>query len=207
MSALGAPITHHLELFRYWRAKQADRRMPSRSDLDPIEFSKLWPYLILVEKSAAQYRYRLIGSALARQLGRDVTGAIVGSQFNNAADAIAAKKAIYERVFITARPLLVSVDLRSGFGTVHNVLQLLLPLSNNGADVNMVISSLIARFSRDEQDGSDLRLRCVEIRNAADVVDDRALERLCLDWERRLIMDASELEKQVETTESYGHKF
>jgi len=131
MSALGAPLTHHFDLYCYWHYKRGSRTMPARRDLDPVDFAQLWPCLMFVEKIEAQYHYRLIGSALTKQLGRDVTGTVVGSQFSNAPEAIAAKRTVYDRVFDTARPALLSVELGSSFSTTHNVLQLLLPLSDD----------------------------------------------------------------------------
>jgi hypothetical protein len=64
-------------------------------------------------------------------------------------------------------------------------LALLLPLSDDGANVSMVLALRIARFcpdlsaSRDWLKGVPLRLsRLNEVQDAAD------LERQCLDWER-----------------------
>ncbi|MGA7329633.1 MAG: PAS domain-containing protein [Rhodomicrobium sp.] len=187
MSALGAPLRHHFDLYRYWQAKRGERRMPARGDLDPINFAAQWPYLMLVERIEVQYRYRLIGSALTKQLGRDVTGAVVGSQFSNASEAIAAKRVIYDRVFANACPVLASVELGSSFGNIHNVLQLLLPLSDNGAEVNMVISTLIARFGVDSQGGSDLKRLAVTVRDVVEVDAASGLERLCLEWEQHCL--------------------
>ena len=146
---------------------------------------------MLVESIEAQYRYRLIGSALTQQLGRDVTGAVVGSQFSNASEAIASKRAVYDRVFATSGSVLASVELGSSFGTVHNVLQLLLPLSDNGSEVNMVISTLIARFNIDGKGGKDLRRLSVKVCDVVDVDDGPTLERLCREWERSFLLSAA----------------
>jgi len=161
--------------------------MPARGNLDPVDFATQWPYLMLVERIESQYRYRLIGSALTKQLGRDVTGAVVGSQFSNASEAIAAKRVIYERVFSNSCPVLASVELGSSFRTVHNVLQLLLPLSANGTEVNMVISTLVARFGVGGQGGSDLKRLEVTVRNVMEVDAASDLERLCLEWEQHCL--------------------
>jgi len=185
MSALGAPISHHLDLHRYWLAKRGERKLPSRSELDPMHIPAVLPYVMLVERVELQYRYRLIGSALTRQLGCDVTSAVVGSQFSNASEAIAAKRAIYDRVFANAHAVLASVELDTSSGGVHNILQLLLPLSDNGVEVNMVISSLIARFNiLGPAAGGDLRRLPVVVRNVIDIDATADLERLCLEWER-----------------------
>ena len=94
-------ISHHLDLYRYWLAKRASRTMPARRDLDPGDIPALLPYLMIVDKVDDQFRYRLVGTATAREIGHDPTGSIVGSY---ALECAAAARAIYERVFTTARP-------------------------------------------------------------------------------------------------------
>jgi len=53
-----------IQLYRYWDSKRAGRRMPSRSDIDPLEIPKLLPHLILLEvhRDPYRFRYRLAGS-------------------------------------------------------------------------------------------------------------------------------------------------
>jgi hypothetical protein len=55
---LRAPISNHLDLYRYWLAKRGSRTMPSRSSLDPVDVPALLPYLGLVDKVVGQYRYQ-----------------------------------------------------------------------------------------------------------------------------------------------------
>jgi hypothetical protein len=77
--SLEAPVSHHLDLYRYWLAKRGGRTMPARSDLEPRGICALLPYLTLLDKADGQYRYRLLGSAAAQEIGRDLTGGFVGS--------------------------------------------------------------------------------------------------------------------------------
>ena len=70
------PISHHIDLYRYWLAKRADRRMPARRDLDPCDIPKLLPYVMIVEKADDRFRWRLVGSAVAREAGRDLTAIV-----------------------------------------------------------------------------------------------------------------------------------
>ncbi len=53
--------------------------MPARGDINPADIPALLPHLGIIEKADGELRYRLIGTALARELGRDVTGSQVGS--------------------------------------------------------------------------------------------------------------------------------
>ncbi len=159
--------------------------MPARSDIDPADIPILLPYLMIVEKGGNHYRYRLLGSALARQLGKDVTGQIAGSQFSNPSQAIAAKRLIYERVFTGARPVLAAVEFKISPGAINHVLQLILPLSNDGAQVNMAISSLVARLDFDIRASPDLVRLPVEVRTVAGIDHAADLEGFCLQWQER----------------------
>jgi hypothetical protein len=68
--------------------------MPARRDLDPGDIPALLPYLMIVDKVDDGFRYRLVGTATAREIGHDPTGSIVGSY---ALECAAAARAIYER--------------------------------------------------------------------------------------------------------------
>jgi hypothetical protein len=189
-----APVSFHLDLYRYWLKKRSGRSMPARSDLSPAEIPSLLPFTMLVAKPDGHFRYRLIGSALTRQLGRDVTGHIVGSQFSNAPEAVAAKRLIFERVFASAHPAVAAVQFPVEPDVIHNALQLILPLSDDGANVNMAISTIVARFNfvtaayvdqKSLPSEADLRRLPVEVRSVTGIQAIAGLEMLCLEWERK----------------------
>src|SRR5574338_363217 len=64
------------QLEAYWQAKKGARRAPARADLDPIDIPVLMPHLLLldVEAGSCRIRFRLMGTAVANGLGRDLTG-------------------------------------------------------------------------------------------------------------------------------------
>jgi hypothetical protein len=66
---LSAPVSHHFDLYRYWRGKLEGRIAPARSDLDPADIPALLPYMMLVEKVDDQFRYRLLGAPSRGSLG------------------------------------------------------------------------------------------------------------------------------------------
>jgi hypothetical protein len=69
-----------LALYRYWLGKHVGERPPSRRDLDPpLEIPALIPRLMLVELADGDFKYRLVGSEVARYLATNVTGQIVGA--------------------------------------------------------------------------------------------------------------------------------
>ncbi len=165
--------------------------MPARSDIDPADIPILLPYLMIVEKAGNDFRYRLLGSALVRQLGKDVTGQVVGSQFSNPSQAIEAKRLIYSRVFTGARPVLAAVEFKMSPGAINHVLQLILPLSSNGTEVDMAVSSLVARLDLDIRANFDLMRLPVEIRSVAGFDHAAELEYLCLQWQERRTINLS----------------
>jgi hypothetical protein len=179
-----APISHHLDLYRHWLAKWGDRAMPARCDLDPGEIRASLPYLTILDKVNGQLRCRLHGSAIAQEIGRDMTGRFVGS-YVSTPGAAAAMRAVCERVFARAHPVFSTGDLKVKPGYVHNISVLILPLSNDGVTVNMAVCTLVARFNFGVKASTDwLAGILVKIRNVVDVHDAAELEKWCLEWDR-----------------------
>jgi hypothetical protein len=180
-----APIAHHLDLYAYWEAKRRARSMPARADIDPADILWLLPYLMIIERAADRFRYRLAGTAVAVALGQDPTGKFVG-HYLATQENVAEVQAIFERVFTTARPAFATAEfiLKSGAKVAMSLLTL--PLSDDGTAVNMTVSTLIVRLrtslkvNHDWLEGLPIRVCCIiEVKSAAD------LERLCLAWEQQ----------------------
>jgi hypothetical protein len=185
MMAASAPISHHLDLYRYWCEKRGDRTMPARSELEAGDIYTLLPFLSILEKVEGQFRYRLHGSAAAKEIGRDLTGGFVGS-YVNAPESAAAMRAVCERVFATAHPVFSTGEFKIRPGCVHNMSVLLLPLSDDGVTVNMAISTLVARFNFNVEASTDwLEGIPIKVRDVVDIEDAAKLEEICLEWNRR----------------------
>jgi hypothetical protein len=137
-----APASYHLDLYRYWLAKRGGRPMPPRSDINPTEIPALLPYLGIIEKADGEFRYRLMGTSMAEQLGFDATGAAVGSYV----PAGKALRSTVELVCSAARPVFNTGKYEFEPGVAHHSSVLLLPLSEDGTTVNMVIFVRIVRF-------------------------------------------------------------
>jgi hypothetical protein len=66
-------------LHRYWLLKHKDGRPPARKDLDPlIEIPSLVANIVLLDLVDGSYRYRLVGTEVAKRAGTDMTGQMVG---------------------------------------------------------------------------------------------------------------------------------
>lgn len=66
-------------IYDLWKAKRRGRPLPSRADLDPAEFHRLWPVTFLLEKGAGsdEWHVRFAGAAYSSVYGREITGACV----------------------------------------------------------------------------------------------------------------------------------
>lgn len=69
-----APIR---DLVAYSDKKRGDRFAPRRSDIDPTEIPRHLPHIHMMDvlDGGADFRYRLIGTAIVQGLGRDNTSA------------------------------------------------------------------------------------------------------------------------------------
>jgi hypothetical protein len=178
------PVSHHIDLYRYWLAKRAGRNMPARRDLDPADIPALLPYMILVDKIDDQFRYRLVGTAVAQEFGHDATGSFVGS-YLTAPESAAAALVTYERAFITAYPVFATGEFKTMSGAIDNMSMLTLPLSDDGTNVNMAVSSLAACLNFDVTASTDwLKGARVKVHYVTDVHDVAELEKRCLEWGR-----------------------
>jgi hypothetical protein len=176
--SIQAPISHQLDLYRYWLAKRGSRSRPARSDINPADIPTLVPSLIIVDKIDDRLRWRLVGTAAVLEVGRDLTGSFVGSYAPECS-------ATYERVFTTAHAIFSTGELEVKFGSNHNMSLLVLPLSDNGTNVNMAVSTLVACFNFGVTASTDW-LECARARlhDVVDIDSAAELEKRCLDWER-----------------------
>jgi hypothetical protein len=152
-----------LILLGYWRSKRSGRSMPRHADIDPTELpGRLWPHLMLIdvvrEKYRTRFRYRLLGGDVIRAFGRDPTGEYLD-------EAISAK-AVYRDYIIEIpndvvehkRPLYtVNLLTLPGQAVPMTTKRLTLPLSNDGTNVNMMLSAHIYEYL----DGEACRLGAV----------------------------------------------
>ena len=87
------PISRHLDLYSYWLSKRNGRIMPARGDIDPRELGMLLPFLFIIDKAAGEFRFRLMGTGVVQDLGRDLTGKPLSACAPNSPEAIAAVQA------------------------------------------------------------------------------------------------------------------
>lgn len=67
---------HNLRALDYWNERRGDKIMPARADLDPGDIVSILPHVILldVREDPLDFGYRLIGTAIANNLNRNLYG-------------------------------------------------------------------------------------------------------------------------------------
>ena len=134
-----------LAFYRYWQSKVcAPRTMPARADLDPAEMKRWLPCIQLIDVIPAtadrprRLVYRLVGDSEIslrgyNPKGRDVAEAAIGKHssdpLGNYRIVIDAQTPVYDWS---------RIDHPNGFLVGQECI--LLPLSDDGATVNMVIT-------------------------------------------------------------------
>jgi len=179
------PISYHLDLYRYWDAKRGERRMPARRDIDPAEMRHLLPHIMLIDLVDGQGRYRLMGTAVAQGIGRDLTGRLVGS-YVAPAEFSREMKAARERVFSTGCPVFATGEYRAKSSSIHGISRLMLPLGEDNAKANMVLATRLARYSDVVAAGTDwLKGELGKVSGSVDIRSIAEVEAESLKWERQ----------------------
>lgn len=152
----------------YWRRLCGQRRMPARKDLNPADIPRLLPKLMLADVAdppadsgpqaptgdanagdaktgdagaqVPQIRFRLVGTEISSQFGSELTGYRLSEiDYGAEADNIAA---LYRRVVDCGVPQYARIDFTQGGGRLIQMEHLLLPLSDDGTHVNMILAVL-----------------------------------------------------------------
>jgi hypothetical protein len=137
---LGDPTYPDLvTMFNYWMSKRADRIAPGRDEIDPADFTRILPRVMIADviSEPLDFRYRLSGTGICNVHGEDLThlhvrdlqppqyGALI---YDHYAQAVSEK-----------RPLLHLIYLKS-IDKVRTYARLILPLSSDGKIINMLMA-------------------------------------------------------------------
>lgn len=113
--------------------------MPRRADIEPTEIPRFLPGIALVDVVADERRfvYRLVGTREVQMRGRDPTGRAVAEGFYgpSAAESLAS----FADVVARAGLRLERREFTTPDGRVGREQVILLPLSNDGRNVDMVV--------------------------------------------------------------------
>jgi len=131
-----------LGLFGYWRGKCQGRLMPARRDIDPIEMKQWLGNLMLVEfpPDPMQYRVRLDGVNIQQFYGNSREGKGVEAMTSEEERRIVLPQ--YILVVERKQPAYYESQFVTSEGIRTSQRKLLLPLSDDGERVNMVLAGI-----------------------------------------------------------------
>ena len=127
-----------IRLYRYWLDKRGGRAMPSRRDIDPLEFSFAIGRVSLLDVVAGprRFHYRLVSTALTARLGYEMTNKFTDEIPDQ--DVRSYVEHLYGRVLDRHAPLYEkSTRVIDNKTWQHEAL--LLPLSSDGNTVDMIM--------------------------------------------------------------------
>jgi hypothetical protein len=126
-------------MYDYWLGKRGGRTMPARADIEPAEIKKLLPMMVLVDVTADARRfvYRLVGTQEVAERGVDPTGKSVAEAFFGG--SLEETLSCYDYVVRNRAPFCYRDLYAASDGQIQNDDIVYLPLSEDGANVNMVL--------------------------------------------------------------------
>lgn len=129
-------------ILRYWDEKRGARFAPPRSAIDPTDFIEALPRVKLVDvlrgvDGKLDFRFRLAGTAIGNILGTELTRLrpldLQPPQFGTMVHEH------YVQCVTERRPMLHKVEIDS-VRRIHNYARLLMPLSSDGAEIDMLMT-------------------------------------------------------------------
>lgn len=135
------------ELYSYWSARRRGREVPARADIDPVDIPQLLPHLTLTEMVPAEtargfrIRYRLAGTEIESHFGCPLTNRyldelVAGAFVDFAMD-------LHERVRADKEPVYTEVLFGSDGADPLQVKRLMLPLSEDGERINLMLAGVV----------------------------------------------------------------
>ena len=131
-----------LALYRYWRRKAGDRRMPRRDEMDPIEMKPWLSNLALIEfmGSVETYWVKLEGTNIEAFYGNRRTGRGIEALTSESEREL--MMAQYCPVVEQGIPAFHEAEFENSHGQLSPHIKLILPLSDDGVAMNMVIAGI-----------------------------------------------------------------
>lgn len=139
LTRLSTPHQALRALHSYWLSKKGSRIAPPRAAIWPDELRALLPNIALVEVigTPPRFRFRLFGSNLVDAYGEDITGRFadevdldgIGCRIHDDATSV-----VRER-----RASVAQIAYKTGDGRHLQYERVLLPLSDDGETVNMIL--------------------------------------------------------------------
>jgi hypothetical protein len=142
-----SPLTpRQVQLLGYWNRIRGGRSMPARRDLDPAEVHTLLPNLVLIDvaEGVTDFRFRLMGTAVAAQCSRDHTSKLFSDLEGYGPRGYGWSN--HQKVVTRQRPRIGHLPYTGPNTSIVAHHNLSLPLSSDGRRVDMILC--ISEFER-----------------------------------------------------------
>lgn len=140
------------EICAYWHNKCQDGQIPTRSAINPRDLIRHMPYIMLADSfnNGADFRIRLMGTALTEMVGEDRTGKSL-NEFGGA-DASPEAKAIIrgrwlvmtQRAVQTRAPALLKARMQADKNALLTAHSIVAPLRGDGHEVTQLFGAMYA---------------------------------------------------------------
>ncbi|HEY2035067.1 MAG TPA: PAS domain-containing protein [Rhizomicrobium sp.] len=142
-SQLANPVLAFLK--DYWDQKRGTRPMPSRADVNPAEMKQYIRAIVLVDAlpDYADFRYRMIGTNVTDHMLSDATGKTVREAMNRYGEGVG-DNAVAAYAHLARNRLVMRLSGSAAWLQLPHLdfEALHLPLSDDGENVNMIISAV-----------------------------------------------------------------
>lgn len=135
-------------LYRHWLDRRENGSLPSRDSFDVMDLQPWMGHLILIAviDGGEDFLYRLHGTTLVGIVGKDLTGRLV-SGFRDERRRIGLTRK-YRQVVRSGEPLFITCDHNPVELNFKSIRKLILPLSDNGRDVDMLLVGCYGEVDR-----------------------------------------------------------
>lgn len=129
-------------LFAYWNAVRANRPAPRRFDIEPSRISQILPHTLILERIDFEtYRFRLAGTRICEDFGRELRGCDFLSIWPHERDRVAIETAL-SRVTRQCGAALMEFDAFDLDGRATRFELLLLPLVHSGQMIDRLLGTI-----------------------------------------------------------------
>jgi hypothetical protein len=152
-SVMAAPLAvgdlrepEFLQVLVYWHECRKEKPMPARSDIDPMRIHRILNKVLLIDvlSGAPFFRFKVVGTQIADWAHFDASGRGLDE-----VEAVGYRNmllATYSEVRGARKPIAHRIRWDEPNG-VHRYKRLLLPLSDDASNVNMILScSVVEQF-------------------------------------------------------------
>lgn len=133
------------EFFEYWRAKAPPGKLPGRQHFDPLDIPALLPWIVMYDVvrqgGDPRFRFRLVGTGIVEQYGRDATGMWFEDAYEG--EILERQMATFTEVATSGRPHLSRPTLPIATKEYITYERLILPLAGDGVNVDRLIALMV----------------------------------------------------------------